>query len=67
MKQTFQSHTRKLLRTDSTKDECKGFKKNKHNCPLPSKSNTENILYKATVTSENCLKAYIGSTGKYFK
>ena len=64
MKQIIQSHNRKLLRTDSTVDDCKCLKKNKHKCPLPGKCNTENVIYKATVTSDNCVKTYIGSTGQ---
>ena len=67
MKQIIQSHNRKLLRTDSTVDECKCLKKNKHKCPLPAKCNTKNVIYKATVTSDNCVKTYIGSKGKSFK
>ena len=66
MKQIIQPHNRKLLRNNSTVDDCKCLKKNKHKCPLPDKCNTENVIYKATVTY-SCIKTYIGSTGRSFK
>ena len=61
MKQIIQSHNRRLLRNDSTVDDWKCLKKNKHNCPLLGKCSTENVIYKATVTLDNCVKTYIRS------
>ena len=63
MKQIMQSHKRKLIRTDSTVHECKCLKKNKHKFSLPGKCNTENVINKATVTSDDCVKTYNGYTG----
>ena len=43
------------------------LKKNKHKCPLPGKWNTKNVIYKATVISDNCVKTDIESTGHLSK
>ena len=67
MMKIIQSHNRTLLRNDSTVEDCKSLKKNKHKCLLAGKFNTENFTYKATVTSYNCVKTYIRSTGQSFK
>ena len=66
MQQIIQSHNRKLLRNDSAVDDFKCLKKSKHKYPLPGKFNTENIIYKTTVTSDICVKTYIGTTGQSF-
>ena len=39
----------------------------KQKCLLPGKSNTKNVIYKAIVTSDKCVKTYTGSTGQSFK
>ena len=67
MKLIIRSHNKKLLRTDTTANDCKRLKKNKNKCSLPSKYNTENVIYKATVFSDNFVKTCIGSTVQYFK
>ena len=67
MKQIIQSHNRRLVWSDTTVDYCKCLKKNKHKCPLPGKFNIENVIHKATVTSDNCEKTYIEATGQSFK
>ena len=36
------------------------FKEKQTQMPLPSKCNTEYVIYTATVTSDNCVKTYIG-------
>ena len=39
----------------------------KNSCPLNGKCLQENVVYKATITSQNQSKEYIGSTGGPFK
>lgn len=36
-------------------------------CPLPGRCQTKSVVYKATVTTQNNIKTYIGSTEKTFK
>ena len=40
---------------------------NKDSCLLNSKCLQENVVYKATITTQNKIKEYIGSTGGLFK
>ena len=41
--------------------------RDKKSCPLNGKCLQENVVYKATITSQNESKEYIGSTGGQFK
>ena len=41
--------------------------RNKDDCPLPGKCTSQNIVYQATVTSQNEEKIYVGLTSNTFK
>ena len=54
---------RKITETDKSLCNCR----DKNQWPLEIKCLTKNIIYKATVTTKNEIKQYIGSTGGPFK
>ena len=65
-----QGHNKKTLRntekfetknTETDKSLCNC--RDKSQCPLENKCLTNNVIYKATVTTKNETKQYIGSTG----
>ena len=65
MRQLIMAHNRKMLDTQEKEKrmcDCK-----KQECPVKGKCLTENLIYKATVKTENQTKFYIGSTGLSFK
>ena len=41
--------------------------RDKKSCPLESKCLQQNVVYKATITTDSEIKEYIGSTGDSFK
>ena len=58
------AHSRKLLNMQEKKKrmcECR-----KQECPGNGKCQTENLIYKAIVKTENHTKFYVGSTGLSF-
>ena len=68
IKKLIQKHNRKYLKTrndDPNETLCNCRTKNK--CPLKNKCLVENVVYKATIKSENETKNYLGSTGGTFK
>ena len=63
-------HNKKILSKLNHKNDqedktcnCRG----KDSCPLSGKCLQENVVYKATITSQNKTKEYIGSTEGQFK
>ena len=70
MKSIIQSHNKRVLQKKETTDNspvrtCNCSKKEQ--CPLNGKCLTENVVYKATVSSSSGTKEYLGSTGQTFK
>ena len=69
IKSSISGHSKKIL----SKMNHKKYQENdmcncrKDSCPLNSKCVQENVLYKATITTQNEIKEYIGSTGGLFK
>ena len=68
-KQVITSHNKKLLRskTDYNTTTKKCNCRNKKECPLNNNCLEKNIIYEATIISENEEKSYVGSTGNTFK
>ena len=71
MKSIITAHNRKLL-SEKNEPQSEKQKKNcncqkRRICPLDGECLTENVIYKATVTSEVEEKEYVGSTGNNFK
>ena len=65
MKQLIMAHNRKMLDTQYKERrmcDCK-----KQECPVNGSCLMENIIYKATVITDNQTKFYVGSTGLSFK
>ena len=68
IKKLIQKHNRKYLKTRNDEPNetlCNCRTKNK--CPLKITCLVENVVYKATIKSENETKNYLGSTGGTFK
>ena len=68
--QIIASHNRKLLEEPKPTNESKPCCRKKDRCPLSQVSkrcDTENIVYKASVKTENDTKTYIGLTANTFK
>ena len=74
IKMLIQAHNKKTLRntekfetknTETDKSLCNC--RDKSQCPLENKCLTNNVIYRATVTTKNETKKYIGSTGGPFK
>ena len=66
MSQLISSHNKKILR----KNENPVIKKcncTKEPCPIEGKCQTENVVYQATVQSENNVETYVGLTSTTFK
>ena len=67
IKKLIQKHNRKYLKTRNNEQNetlCNCQTKNKY--PLKNKCLVENVVYKATIRSENETKNYLGSTGGTF-
>ena len=69
VKQIITSHNKKLMRghTDKKTSTKKCNCRNKKECPLNNNCLEDNIIYQATITTENEEKTYVGSTGNSFK
>ena len=67
MKRIIQFCNRKLLKNEPAVDDCECVGNNKQKFPLSDKCYTENVLYKATETSDNCKLRYVESTRQPFK
>ena len=75
METLIKAHNRKILsktqQRESNVSQTEGVQscncQRKAECPIPGKCNTEGVVYRATVTTERCVKTYIGSTEKPFK
>ena len=68
IKMLIQKHNRIYLKTNNDKENetlCNCRTKNK--CPLNYKWLVDNVMFKATIRSENKTKNYLGSTGGTFK
>ena len=68
MAQTIANHNKHVLAdtiTDDTKKMCNC--RNNHECPLQGNCLVQNIIYKASVSSSDGQKYYIGSTSQSFK
>ena len=66
------AHNSRVLRESDPNESqppksCSCPKTRKDQCPLQQKCLTENIIYKATVSTAGGEKEYIGSTGRSFK
>ena len=66
MKQIISSHNKKLLR-QSENPKIKKCNCTKEPCPIEGKCQTENVVYQATVLSENDEQTYVGLTSTSFK
>ena len=70
VKQDINSHNNKLLKSDrnneTTANKNCSCTKNRE-CPLNKNCKQENVVYKATITSKEEEKIYVGSTGNSFK
>ena len=67
VKSRIMAHNRRILQEMETSEERSCNCRNKNNCPVSNKCLTTNIVYKATVTSSNEVKCYVGSSGLSFK
>ena len=73
IKVIIQKHNKKTLNNNFNKDKNKTDNtptcncRSKNSCPLNNKCLIKNVIYKATITSNNEIKDYIGSTGNTFK
>ena len=65
-KQIISSHNKKLLRK-SENPKIKKCNCTKEPCPIEGKCQTENVVYQATVQSENDEQTYVGLTSTSFK
>ena len=66
MKQIISSHNKKLLRK-SENPKIKKCNCTKEPCPIEGKCQTENVVYQATIQSENDEQTYVGLTSTSFK
>ena len=74
IKVIIQKHNKKTLNNVFNKEEKSKTNdtptcncRSKNSCPLNNNCLIKNVIYKATVTSNNEIKEYIGSTGNTFK
>ena len=68
LKAKISSHNKKILKQNRKTEKEKLCNCRKNNpCPLNNKCLIKNVIYKATVKSENNTKSYIGSTANTFK
>ena len=68
VKTIISGHNKKTLKLNSKSEKEKMCNCRKDNpCPLNNKCLNKNVIYKATVKSENSTKSYIGSTANTFK
>ena len=58
-------HNSKLLRKQTVKPVCNC--REPVDCPLPGRCTTDNVVYRATVTTNNSLAKYVGLTSQQFK
>ena len=68
MEKLTKAHNNKLINKNNnhtTQPRCNC--RNKDDCPLPGKCTSQNIVYQATVTSQNEEKIYVGLTSNTFK
>ena len=70
VKSLISRHNKRVIsRMNNKKDQNKNMCncRNKNSCPLSNMCLQENVVYKATISSQNEIKEYIGSTGGQFK
>ena len=61
------NHNKKILQSENETQKRKCNCQNQEECPLKNECLLEDIVYKATVTTTNTKKTYIGMTGDTFK
>ena len=67
MKSIITAHNRKILSEKSTNQKKNCNCQKGRTCPLDGECHATKVIYKATVTSANDVKEYVGSTGRTFK
>ena len=65
MKQLIMAHNRKMLDTQDKERQICDCRK--QDCPVNRNCLMENVIYRASVTTENQTKFYVGSTGLTYK
>ena len=70
VKTIIDNHNKKIIKQNATQQDettppcnCR----NKTSCPLDGECRTSNIIYKATVTTEDKTETYVGLTANEFK
>ena len=67
MEKVIKAHNTKLTNTNNQQKHPTCNCRNKENCPLPGQCTANNIIYEATVTTQQSFKTYIGLTSNTFK
>ena len=67
MEKAIKAHNQRVQQRDHTEQKATCNCRVKNNCPLGGKCLTENVIYKATVTTQEDTKTYIGLTSNTFK
>ena len=67
MKKIISTHNQKVIRNSENSVENRMCNCTKNPCPLGGKCQTNNLVYQATVKSENNRRTYIGLTSTTFK